>query len=774
VKKTTPKRTRGPRSPIDLTQDSGGYLRDTLFWACLAVLIVVPLVFDVSAYRIFVFPKFAALLVGSSLVLCLLLLLGRRVGIAEIIKSLRSGGTLLVGLLLVPITASTFLGVEPLGTFWGSPSAQMGLLSRLCFVVVFLGLIVGIEQSRDRLRQALWAMAATGIVAALYAFVQFVGRDPFLPSRLYTSMTPNGPVTRVLSTLGHSNYLGNLLMYTTPITLGLAVVAAGRSRRIAALGVLLSVAGVAFSGTRGAWLGLVPGAAVFVLFIARDWTVSRLLTRSNLIRGTAILVVVTTAAIIIVLSPASRSIGLRARTFVGDRFTGSGRTLLWRDSLKMVASFPLVGCGPEGFTRAFPPFKSEELARLSPDTIDESSHNSFLDAAVSFGFSGAILYAAILAAAVVCIMRSARDRTDSGMKPVAAGLLAAAAAVSTHNLFIYDQIPTGLYFFVLIALAISYDNVNRANRMEEHEKLEPKVGRVERLLWSLSLATSVALFVSAGWYCIAGLQAEAAIKDALSAGRAGDFERLVSSGQRAVSRGPDPTKPYHALFARALADYVQVTRRDSRQSEDQADLQTLGKRAAEMGIEYGEIGAAHSLTPVADFSVLAYLELSLRNVSRARSFAQAALRYDPTYYRGHLLLGKAEFLDGNREAAIREARAALRLKPGWGEATALLSRAGRDDPEVKMRIQTLIQRADGLSKAGSARKAETLLARAISASTLPCPECLKALAELYEKVGRTAEAIQRWNEYSQTASGSEREFAARKVVELSGKRAEKK
>jgi hypothetical protein len=64
----------------------------------------------------------------------------------------------------------------------GSFENLMGLATRICFAICFLGLIVGIGRNRARLMQLLWAMLFTGLAVATYAFIQFFGRDPFLPS----------------------------------------------------------------------------------------------------------------------------------------------------------------------------------------------------------------------------------------------------------------------------------------------------------------------------------------------------------------------------------------------------------------------------------------------------------------------------------------------------------------------------------------------------------------------------------------------------------------
>ena len=62
------------RSPYNETSKQ----QAALFWACMLVIALVPLVFSTSVYRIYVLPKFAALLAGSALILLLLGLTGVR------------------------------------------------------------------------------------------------------------------------------------------------------------------------------------------------------------------------------------------------------------------------------------------------------------------------------------------------------------------------------------------------------------------------------------------------------------------------------------------------------------------------------------------------------------------------------------------------------------------------------------------------------------------------------------------------------------------------
>src|SRR6185369_5946598 len=114
-----------------LTSATEPKMRAVLFWICVSLLALVPLVFSTQYYRTFVFPKFAILAAGSGAILFLLSqeLSG---GLRPI--ELRAPGTRHVSLIFAYITIvglSTFFGVVPRASLFGSYPNQMGLITRL-------------------------------------------------------------------------------------------------------------------------------------------------------------------------------------------------------------------------------------------------------------------------------------------------------------------------------------------------------------------------------------------------------------------------------------------------------------------------------------------------------------------------------------------------------------------------------------------------------------------------------------------------------------------
>lgn len=739
-----------------------------LFWACMLVTALVPLVFSTSVHRIFVLPKFSVLLVGSALILFLLGLNGvRSTGWISVLRSMH----VVLALLFVGAAAiSTLLGAVPIASLFGSFQAEMGLLTRLCFLICFIGLIVAVGYNTHRFTVAAWVIAATGLLAAVYAFLQFFGWDPFLSLSAYTMKAPGGTVVRVIGPLGHSNYLGNFLLYTAPMTASLALAWHGRARRVAIVAVTFSVAAIAFSGTRGAWFGLLAAAATVALLELRAIRgMGAIEIRRMLIRAALACAGVLILALTIVSSPASRDVASRARSFVEDRFTGSGRILLWRDALKMVPRFALVGSGPEAFSREFLAFKSSDLARSAPQINNENPHNSLLDAAISVGLPGAILYTALICSAFSLLLRARRSAANRRIALICTGLLSSLVAVTVHNLFIYDQIPTGLYFFAFNALALAAWNVTQAHQLAAAEG-RASGQAVKGLRWTgLAIASSgAALLVAATLFAASIIGADVAMRRAMLSARAGDFEGLVTHGEQA-SRSLDPTGAYNFQYARALALYADSIPGNAEfaspqiHSSDKADIKRT--QALEAAVDQAQRSLPHTLTPDASYVLLAYLAFAQGDDSKLHDYADKAIDWDPNFFNARWLMAEALLAEGDRDAAAVQAQLALWLRPASSEARSVLARARGESPLINPRIQGLVERARSLMERRNLDKAEDLLRRAIRDARGPCADCHRQLALTYEQAGRYTDAITEWELFALASPGQEEVGQARARIE---------
>jgi O-antigen ligase/tetratricopeptide (TPR) repeat protein len=778
MKKTTERRAR--------IAEPGSLARTAVFWLGVAEIVLVPIVFSTSLHRIYAMPKFVLLLTVSATLTPLLALavLNHTQG-ARLPRLLASKHLLVVCAYILMVVTSTILGVAPMASLYGSLYNQMGLLTQLGFFICFWGLIVGIGTDQARFERALWAMAITGAAVATYACMQFFGFDPYLPQSFYTDDFSVGPIVRVIGTLGHSNYLGNFLLYTTPIGAALALASKGESRWLMVAATVLSVAAITFSGTRGAWMGIVAGGITFgVPFIKARLVNPLRMPRRRIVMGVAIAVTGILAGVLVIASaPAARGIMARARSVATEGFTGSGRTLLWRDAIKMVPDYAFRGCGPEGFRKAFLAYKSKELTRYAPQINNESSHNAYLDAAISYGLAGAAAYIVIIVYAFWLIIAARRRAQTDNLKIINTGLLASLVGVVVHNFFIYDQIATGLYFFALMALALVSSRVaSSPQRAKAKAGVPPpakdpksrpvaaqeaeaalKDARYKSPLAMVIVALGGLLIVAAVWYSARLIKADAAMARAFSAASRADSDRVVAEGSFAA-RGFDPTGDYHFLFARALALCA-----DRMQTGDlpQADFDRLKQaraRVIELGITNAEKSFANTLTPDSSHLLVAYLALQAGDWPLLKTNASEAISRDPYYPAAHRLMAEAYLAEGDREQAAREAQAVLDIIPSSRQARVLLKLVRDGSPKSQ---EKQIKRGLHLAEAGRVAEASAPLERAIRQAGGPCPECHRALATVSEAAGLYSKAAAEWQLFiEQTPDRSAAEQARAKLAAL--------
>jgi tetratricopeptide (TPR) repeat protein len=415
----------------------------------------------------------------------------------------------------------------------------------------------------------------------------------------------------------------------------------------------------------------------------------------------------------------------------------------------MVPRFALIGCGPEAFIREFLAYKSFDLARRDALTNNESSHDSYLDTAISFGLPGAIAYVALIASSFMLLIKTRRRSADPKTRLIATGLVGSLAAVVTHNVFIYDQIPTGLYFLVFAALALAALNVASSDAARSGAMARGPSASLRLAGYATAILGALSL-VAALWFSESLALADIAIKQAMVAAREQDFETIAAVERRATG-SLDPTGSYDFEFARTLTLYADtISKKGGSPSSSVAEeqVESIRSRAIEAAIGHAERSLAHTLTPDATYVLLACLALDKGDIEQLYAHSSKAIRWDPYYFNARWLMGEALLARGDREGAIREAQFALRLRPASSEARSVLARASGAPELVNPRIQGLVERARLLFEQDKLEKAEELLKRAIRDAGGPCPQCHRLLALTYEKAQRPEDAAAEWEAYS--------------------------
>jgi O-antigen ligase len=336
---------------------------------------------------------------------------------------------------IVCLLLSTCFSSNPALSWNGGNWRRLGLVSQSALAVV--ALFIALSCSRSGLRVLLRSITLAGTAAAFYGILQYFGVDPILPSAAYHVGEGVLTIVRPPSTMGHADYFAGYLLYV--VFGGAALLATESKATWRTLGTIAAAAGsaaVVLSGTRGALLGLVVGAASL-------WVWNRPAFR----RRHAILAAALCGAVLaFYCSPAGLKLRARKQWAVED-LRGGARFWLWRDSLRMAGQHFIVGFGPETFGLEFPRYQSVELSSAYPDFYHESPHNIFLDALVSDGIPGLSILAGFAALGWLAARRAARQG-----QPAAPYLASALVAGLTAGLFVCFTLPGALYFYATVAM----------------------------------------------------------------------------------------------------------------------------------------------------------------------------------------------------------------------------------------------------------------------------------------------------------------------------------
>lgn len=597
-------------------------------WIAAGIVFAIPLAF---APRLFFYydvtPKAGAVLAGAAI---LLLWAAWKPKSSLSFMTSRFGRwnaaftAVFVLLTVATAAASPILSLAGNSLAWfGSNWRRWGAIEQVATVLCAF-LVAALARSSPRHMVAvLRALCGAGVLAALYGIGQYFGFDPLLPAAAYLTGEGNYQIARPPGPLGHADYFAAFLLWTIFSGTALWIVDQRRSGRwLGGTAVLTGVVALVLAGSRGAFLGLLAGAAILL------W-----LLRPGMRTVAASLAIFAAISTAFYLSPAGTR--LRARAFwIGEDPAGGARLLLWHDSLKMSASRPWAGFGPDVFVAEFPRFQSVELARAYPDFYHESPHNMFLDALTQQGVGGALLLAAWIGLAITAGLRAPPE-----MRPVAGALLAGLAASVVAQQFVVFVVPTAFLFYLGIGLLTG---------------LEPGGSPTIAMPLRATVAfcgVALAVFLAiAGYRLMAADITLARIRNALDAGDRVHATTLWGSAKSQRASGSTAGVTADLYFSRRWAAEASATR---------DPLEKL--RFAALAIE-----AARGATTVPEqrqnaWYNLAMVAAALEDQRTVESSLRSAIAAGPRWFKPHWALARLLYASGRIEEARKEAALARDL-----------------------------------------------------------------------------------------------------------------
>ncbi len=417
------------------------------------------------------------------------------------------------GLLVVMFAANLF-GADPQTSFWSNFERMDGYIT---LVHVFLYLFVlGTMMSSTRLWNFyLHTTLGVAVLTALYGLAQYSGS---IEGYQYPG--------RIESYLGNAAYMAIYMFFHIFITFWLFVQHRSVPLRLLYVALIVLFSFVLLqTGTRGTAIGLVAGAGVMVTYVAvfgakfpefRRYAVG--LLGVMLVCGIGFYAARDTA--FVQESPSlSRiaNIDLAADLVV--------RGTIWRMALQGVAERPLLGWGQGNFNYVFNEQYDPFIA--TQEQWFDRVHNIFLDWLIAGGVLGLLAYLAIFIAALYYLLwRPFRTNDQSFTVLERAVLLGVLAGYLTHNLVVFDNIVSYIFFAVILALVHS----RVGSEMPQVKNVAIDRSLVQQFVTPVAVVVLVALIYTMH---VPGMSAASSIIDAyrepVPEGRLAAFERALAA-----------------------------------------------------------------------------------------------------------------------------------------------------------------------------------------------------------------------------------------------------
>lgn len=300
------------------------------------------------------------------------------------------GNRLLIalGVLVALLGVATALSLDPAYSLFGDGDDLNGLaVYVLCALSTVL--VVAHCTSGKRVSELTSAVLYSGLAVAVISLAQqFLTIDPFgeVPAEQFSSL--GWLITQGSSTLGNPDFTGSFLVVPAAIALSRAL----RPKATTAQRVVSGAAAVAIAAalvltlTRGAWLGLAVGAVVYLALAVRRSRVARsVLTYAAIVAGVGL-------AVLLLFSGPDL---VRRVSEIGDAGV-SGRTLIWSESVRIIAADPVTGTGPAAFRLGWYGARQPEGLAIGAGAVGTDAHSYPLQLAAVAGVP-ALLAALVLA-----------------------------------------------------------------------------------------------------------------------------------------------------------------------------------------------------------------------------------------------------------------------------------------------------------------------------------------------------------------------------------------
>lgn len=451
----------------------------------LAVVVTVPLFFDIRLYSVFDLSKVMALYL---LTIAILVVWSIALVFKHGFKFSHTAIDISILAYIFIFIISSIISINPIMSLFGTYKRFEGLTATLCYVLIFYA-TVNFVTTKRRLYLSIFAIVAGVTISSIYGIAQHLGFDIFKWSSF--------EARRVFSTFGNPVFFSAYLVMTLPVAVALFLRDSFQQTdapvlknfpKPPVLWVFFVVSSIIYTtfwltNTRACFVALIGGLTPLLFFIFKKQSAERykfvVLIISFVLIGVFFNVrhetsvikhfagdVRTTAASTEKLI--FNTIPPRKRPWIANKFSVAGssfsRIFQYLAATRIIKDYPALGIGPDTIGIVYQEnlakvFSSIESDKGFPFPRQDRIHNDILDTAATRGIFGLGTYIWLLTAFGIYIGRNYR-RLNNQNKMLVLGLLAGIISYLIQNEFSFGNTPIVTLFWVMMGLCISIVKIN--------------------------------------------------------------------------------------------------------------------------------------------------------------------------------------------------------------------------------------------------------------------------------------------------------------------------
>ncbi len=384
---------------------------------------------------------------------------------------------------LLSFAISTFVGVDWYRSFWDNHERMLGLFTIFHFVLYYF-IITSVARGWGDWKWLLRSFLFAGGIVMFLGLIQKINPEFLL----------NHNSNRVSATLGNAIYFSAFGLFLFSVGFLLFVKEKAVFWKVfSCLGGLFGFFGIFWGGTRGTFLGLLAG--LFVLFFIFLVT----LKGHKKIKLTMFAVAAAGVALLILSVVFRQTNFVRSIPTVGPLLntefssgTAATRLTAWGIAVESWKEKPIFGWGPNNYYYAFNKFyRPESLEHGWSETWFDNAHSAAINTLNTQGAFGFLTYLGLFVVPLCVLCGGYRKGV------IDACLLAFSSAFLvghfTHNLFVFENPTSYLYFFFFLAFINSQSTDAKDLQMHRSQITDHKTGGSN---FSFGLCIIVILFIA--------------------------------------------------------------------------------------------------------------------------------------------------------------------------------------------------------------------------------------------------------------------------------------